>query len=51
MSNSKNSSKKTDEKNDSGQTRRQFVGSVAALGLGGMALPSIGSALRLLIRF
>lgn len=44
MSNSKNSSKKSDETNDSGQTRRQFVGSVAALGLGGMALPSIGSA-------
>ena len=43
MSVSKKSSGEEGENADQGQTRRQFMGSVAALGLGGVALPSIGT--------
>jgi galactonate dehydratase len=44
MSESKNKSRKTAETNKPGHTRRQFMGSLAALGIGGLAIPSITNA-------
>ena len=44
MSIFKNHFNKTGENPQTGHTRRQFMGSLAALGLGGLTLPSISKA-------
>jgi galactonate dehydratase len=43
MSNSNNLSGKTGENKKSGQTRRQFMGSLATVGIGGLTIPSINN--------
>ena len=44
MSEPKNKSGKAEETNKLGHTRRQFMSSMAAIGIGGLAIPSVTSA-------